>query len=114
MPGSECLNPDIDENSGNPLHKYKIVIDSQTSGHSDVEVFRMVGNSDWKTIIEKVNILDFNEQAPVPTNFYFPLPAQPVDQRMCMKLIILRFVQPIPVKSVSWSTISVLCMMAAA
>lgn len=62
----DCLSPDIDDNDGNPLHRYRIVIDSTQAGTSFVTVSRRVGSGSWVDLIESINILNLSGQSAVP------------------------------------------------
>lgn len=62
----DCLNPKIDSNNGNPLHRYQISIDSTQSGVSNVTIKRKVGSNNWETLIGPINVLSFAGQSNVP------------------------------------------------
>ncbi|KGK09303.1 DUF6701 domain-containing protein [Vibrio navarrensis] len=62
----DCLSPDIDDNDGNLLHRYRIVIDSTQAGTSFVTVSRRVGSGSWVDLIESINILNLSGQSAVP------------------------------------------------
>ncbi|EOU2463951.1 DUF6701 domain-containing protein [Vibrio navarrensis] len=62
----DCLSPDIDDNDGNPLHRYRIVIDSTQSASSFVTVSRRIGNGSWVDLIDSIDVLSLPGQNAVP------------------------------------------------
>ena len=52
------------------IHRYRIVVDSQVSNQSQVEISRKIGSGSWQSIVGPVNVLasQFN-QAAVPADF---------------------------------------------
>lgn len=65
-PSGGCLSPDIDDNDGNPLHRYRIVIDSTQSASSFVTVSRRIGNGSWVDLIDSIDVLSLPGQNAVP------------------------------------------------
>lgn len=62
----DCLSPDIDDNDGNPLHRYRIVIDSTLPASSFVTVSRRIGNGSWVDLIDSIDVLSLPGQNAVP------------------------------------------------
>ncbi|MDG2555647.1 MSHA biogenesis protein MshQ, partial [Vibrio parahaemolyticus] len=62
----DCLSPDIDDNDGNPLHRYRIVIDSTLPASSFVTVSRRIGNGSWVDLIDSIDALSLPGQSAVP------------------------------------------------
>ncbi|KGK22300.1 hypothetical protein DC58_11465 [Vibrio navarrensis] len=65
----DCLSPDIDDNDGNdgnPLHRYRIVIDSTLPASSFVTVSRRIGNGSWVDLIDSIDVLSLPGQSAVP------------------------------------------------
>ncbi|MBB1438683.1 MSHA biogenesis protein MshQ [Shewanella sp. SG41-4] len=74
------ISPKIDvrsTSSAQPNHKYKIIIDSRTSGKAMVSVLRDTLNrgnpADYVTLIAPFDALSFSGQAPVPKDFYLSI-----------------------------------------
>lgn len=65
-----CLDPTVDDNNSGDIHRYKIVIDSRSSGESNVEIFRKLGSGNWNTIVGPINVLDNQySQSDIPEDF---------------------------------------------
>ncbi|WP_341661271.1 DUF6701 domain-containing protein [Vibrio sp.] len=65
-----CLSPTVDNNNSGSIHRYRIVVDSQVSNQSQVEISRKIGSGSWQSIVGPVNVLasQYN-QAAVPADF---------------------------------------------
>ncbi|GLT17120.1 hypothetical protein GCM10007938_08970 [Vibrio zhanjiangensis] len=65
-----CLSPTVDNNNSSSVHRYRIVVDSQVTNQSQVEISRKIGNGSWQSIVGPINVLDsqYNQEA-VPADF---------------------------------------------
>ncbi|WP_428769669.1 DUF6701 domain-containing protein, partial [Vibrio sp.] len=69
-----CLSPAIDGNNGNPLHRYRITIDSRQSDTSVVTVSRRVGiNNNWEDLIGPIDVMTFQVQQNVPDELFMSI-----------------------------------------
>ncbi|GAB3241405.1 MSHA fimbrial biogenesis protein MshQ [Pseudaeromonas pectinilytica] len=69
--GTDTLNPTIDSGSSypNPVHRYRLTVDSRTSGQALVTIQRNTG-SGYITLIPTFNAIGQTDQAALPANFY--------------------------------------------
>ena len=69
--GTDTLNPTIHSDSSypNPAHRYRLTVDSRTSGQALVTIQRNTG-SGYTTLIPTFNAIGQTDQAALPANFY--------------------------------------------
>lgn len=67
-----CLSPTVDNNNVTPAHRYKITIDSQSTGQSVIKIERDTGLG-FVTLVPAFNALAETGQANVPNNFLLSL-----------------------------------------
>lgn len=74
LQGTSTLNPTISRGVSNPstLYRYRLTVDSRTSGSAMVKVERNTG-SGYQTLIPFFNALAYSGQAALPQNFYLSL-----------------------------------------
>ncbi|MCL1089008.1 MSHA biogenesis protein MshQ [Shewanella profunda] len=67
-----CLSPTVDKNNVTPAHRYRITIDSQSTGQSVVKIERNTG-SGYVTVVPAFNAAAQTGQASIPDNFLLSL-----------------------------------------
>ena len=71
-PNGNCLNPKVDDNNGNPIHRYRITVDSRVAGQSIVEVQRRTSGG-FVSIVPSFDAASQAGQAAIPDDFILSL-----------------------------------------